>query len=531
MSGAVGTWGMARLVLRRSRVLIGGWIVVLAGMAALSAGATAGLYPDESSLVAAAAAVNDIGALVALYGRVYDPTSLGAVSMIKLGGFGAVFVAMLSVVLVVRHTRAEEESGRAELLGATAIGRLAPLLGVGVAVLLTNLVLAAATALGLIAAGLPADGSVAFGVAWGGVGLAFAAIAALCAQLTSSGRAATSASAVVLAIVYLLRAVGDAAEPSGPWWLSWLSPIGWGQQFRPFAGNRWWVLGITLVFTAVVGAVALVVADRRDLGTGVFAVRPGPAGAVPRLRSPMALAWRLQRASFFGWAVLFAAFGALLGSLATNLSGFLSNEATRDFFTTLAGQKSIEDQFLAIELAFAGIVASAYGISTVVHLRTEETELRAEPVLATAVGRLRWSAGHLVIAFGGTAMLVVVFGLGAGATYAASMGDAGRFGSVLEAALVHVPAAWVVVAITVLAFGAAPRAIAAGWVSLTAFVLLAELGPLLELNHWFMDLSPFTHVPKLPGATFSALPLAVLAAVAVGLTVAGLAGLQRRDIL
>src|SRR5690606_4296871 len=134
VSGAVGTWGMARLVLRRSRVLIGGWILVLAGMAALSAGATAGLYPDESSLVAAAAAVNDIGALVALDGRVYDPTSLGAVSMIKLGGFGAVFVAMLSVVLVVRHTRAEEESGRAELLGATAIGRLAPLLGVGVAV-------------------------------------------------------------------------------------------------------------------------------------------------------------------------------------------------------------------------------------------------------------------------------------------------------------------------------------------------------------------------------------------------------------
>lgn len=531
MSAFAGTWPLIRLVIRRSRVMLGAWIAVFVLMAAFSAAATVGLYPDVGSRVEAAEAINRTSALVALYGRVYDPTSLGAVSMIKLGGFGALFVAMLTVVLVVRHTRAEEEAGRTELVEATAVGRLAPMAAVLSVVVVAMLLLAALTAVGLVATGLPADGSLAFGLAWAGVGVAFAAIAAFIAQLTTSARTATSLSSAVLAFVYLLRAVGDAADENGPRWLSWLSPIGWGQQFRPFAGNRWWVLLITLGFSVVVTAVAFAVAVRRDLGSGVFQVRPGPAVGPRRLRTPMALAWRLQRVSFLGWAFMFLFFGALLGSLVTNLSGFFDSPSAREFFAALGGEKGIEEQFLAVELSFAGIIASAYGIATVIHLRTEETELRAEPVLATAVSRLRWSAGHLVIAFAGSAVLVVLFGIGAGLTYGASTGDLGRALPVVGASLVHIPAAWMLSAITVLALGLAPRAVTVGWGALAAFVLIGELGPLLKLNHWIMDLSPFTHVPKLPGGAFSAVPVLVLLGLAVAMVAVGLSGLRRRDIL
>jgi len=527
----VGTWSMARLALRRSRVMLAAWIATFAAMAAISAAATVGLYPDVASRMVAAEGINRITALVALYGRVYDPTSLGAVSMIKLGGFGAVFVAMLSVVLVVRHTRAEEEQGRVELVGATAVGRLAPLAGIFVVVVGSNLVLALATALGLIATGLPADGSIAFGLAWAGVGVAFGAIAALVAQLTTSSRSATSLSAVILALVYLLRAIGDATDENGPWWLSWLSPIGWGQQFRPFAGNRWWVLLVIIGFSLMTGVAAGIIAWRRDLGTGIIQVRPGPAVGPAHLGSPLALAWRLQRISSAGWAVMFVCFGALLGSLVTNLSGFVNNPATRDLFALLGGNKAIEQQFLAVELAFAAIIASAYGISTVVHLRTEEGELRAEPVLATAVSRLRWSAGHLLMAFGGTALMIVLFGLGSGLTYGAQVGDLSQAATMVGAAVLHVPAAWVLVGITVLAFGLTPRLIALGWAALALFVFLGEVGPLLKLNGWIMGLSPFWHSPKLPGDDFTVVPVLGLTTAAAVLLVVGLAGLSHRDIV
>ncbi len=45
-----------------------------------------------------------------------------------------------------------------------------------------------------------------------------------------------------------------------------------------------------------------------------------------------------------------------------------------------------------------------------------------------------------------------------------------------------------------------------------------------------MDLSPFAHAPKLPGGSFSALPIALLLAVAAIIGGIGLVALRRRDI-
>ena len=189
------------------------------------------------------------------------------------------------------------------------MGRRAPLAAALAVALVVNLVLAVLTAAALAAAGLPVDGSAAFGLAWAGVGLAFAAIAAVAAQLTTSARTAIAISAAILACVYVLRAVGDAAGQAGLRWLTWLSPIGWAQQFRPYAGNRWWVLLITVGFAVAVAVAALALAARRDLGAGLLSERSGPASAGRSLRSPLALAWRLHRGALLGWAVGFALVG------------------------------------------------------------------------------------------------------------------------------------------------------------------------------------------------------------------------------
>lgn len=530
MTRFANTGRLTRLALRRDRLMIAAWTGVFMMMAGVSARGTVGLYPTIESRVAAADTINNARALIALYGRIYDPTSLGAVAMIKMGGLGSVFVALLAIAIVTRHTRADEEAGRVELVGSTATGRLAPLAAALTTAAITSAAVGTSTAGALMLADLPADGSIVFGFAWMSVGIAFAAIAAIVAQITTSGRSTTAISGAILGAVYVVRAVGDVAGDAGLRWLVWLSPVGWAQQFRPFAGNRWWVLIITLGFAAVASGIAFVLSARRDLYTGLIPERPGPRSASPHLDSPIALSWRMNRAAVLGWFIGFTLFGALMGSLATTVADFFNNPSARDFFLKLGGEKILVDAYFAVELSISALIAAAFGIQIISRLRTEEIAGRADPILTTAIGRTRWVMSYVMVAIAGSAVLMLLAGSASGLTYGIQKGDLGQTWRILGAATAHLPAIWVMIGIALTAFGLLPKFTSAGWAVLVGFILLSELGPLLDLSHWVMDISPFAHVPKLPGGTFSATPLVALSAIAAGLMAAGLAGARSRDI-
>lgn len=525
-----GTAALLRLALRRDRIFASVWVLIFVIMAASSASASQSLFTTVQSRVSAAAGVNGTPAMLALYGRVFDPTSLGAVSMFKVGAMGAALVGLVAIFMVVRHTRAEEESGRLELVGATVVGRYAPLTAALLMAVGTVLVLALLTTLSLIGTGLPAAGALAFGLHWAGAGIAFAAVGGVAAQVTESARTANGIGAAVLAAAYLLRAAGDATGVDTSTWLSWISPIGWAQQVRPFAGDRWWVLAYLIVFTVLVSALAYALVARRDHGAGLLAGRPGPAVASPRLRSPLALAVRLHRGSFAGWLTGVAVGGLVLGSIASQVGDFLDTPQARDMIMKLGGERGITDAFLAAEMGIIALIVSAYGISATLRMRAEETSLRAEPILATRTSRLRWAASHLTVALVGSALLLVAVGLFAGFAHGAAVDDFGRMGSVLVAALVQLPAVWVLIGITVAVFGLAPGLIMVGWGALVLFLVLGTLGEVLGLPGWMTDLSPFTHIPKLPGGTLSATPLIMLTLIAAVLLAAGLSAFRRRDI-
>ena len=68
------------------------------------------------------------------------------------------------------------------------------------------------------------------------VGFFFAAVAAVTAQLASTGRAASGLAGAVLGASFLVRAIGDVNETN----LSLVSPIGLGQGTRPYDGDRLW---------------------------------------------------------------------------------------------------------------------------------------------------------------------------------------------------------------------------------------------------------------------------------------------------
>ncbi|MGE7433393.1 ABC transporter permease [Kitasatospora sp. NPDC001175] len=529
MNGLAGTGTLLRLALRRDRIMLPAWVYAITAMT-ISTGYSFGtLYGTASAREQFARGMNTNGSLRALYGTVYD-AGVGGLTAWRMGAFGAALAGLMSILLVVRHTRADEEDGRLELVGAGAVGRRAPLTAALLTVLLADLLLAALVAAGLAALGQPAGGALAFGSALAVTGLVFAALAGVAAQAVETGRAASGTASAALGLGFVLRAAGDS--DSRTHWLSWLSPLGWSEQVRPFADNRWWAVALGLLAACALAASAYVLVGRRDLGAGLLPRRPGPASAAPALRSQLALARRLQSATLYGWCAGFAVAGAVFGSVAKGAATLVGdNQQVGDILHRIGGQGSFADAYLATILGLFGMVAAVYAVQCVQRLRGEETAGRAEPVLASAVSRSAWAGGHLLFALLGSAVLLATGGLAAGLTAGATLGDLPRrLGALVGGALVQLPAVWLTAAAVLAVFGLRPRWTSAGWGMPAAFLVIGWLGPVLRLGRPILDLSPFTHLPHLPGGTVSARPLLWLTAVAAGLAAAGLAGLNRRDL-
>ncbi|GIH14481.1 ABC transporter permease [Rugosimonospora africana] len=533
MSALAGTGTLTRLALRRDRILIPVWVAGLTLVMVASASSVDSLYPTLESRRQLAAGLANDSSVLAIYGPANALDTTGGMTMWKPGGLVFVLIGLMSLLIVVRHSRAEEESGRLELVGSGVVGRHAPLTAALLTAAIADVAVAALVALGMIGVGAPAAGSIAAGLSFAACGLVFAAIAAIAAQVTEGARAANGLAGTVLGLSYLLRAGGDSAGSGGASWLSWLSPIGWCQQVRSYAGERFWVLAFPVAFALLVVGAGYLLAARRDLGAGLVAAGSGPASAAARLRSPMALAWRLQRGALLGWAVGFAVVGVVVGSIGNGIKGLIGDNATvSDVLTRLGGRGGVIDAYLSTVLGMLGLVAAVYAVQAVLRLRSEETGLRAEPLLATRVGRIGWAVSHVAFAVLGSAGLLAVAGLLAGVTYGAEAGDlGGQLPRVLGAALVQVPAVWVLAGIAVAVFGLIPRlSVGGAWTVLGLSILIGEFGPLLRLNHWAVDVSPFAHVPRVLGATPEVQPLIWLLAIAALAGVLGLVGLRRRDI-
>jgi len=523
-----GTGALVRLALRRDRVLLPAWVLGLSLMVVFSVSATKDLYPTKQSLVSAAETINATAALVAMYGKVYDPTSVGALSLIKLTAFGAALVAILFVFVAVRHTRSEEEAGRLELVSAGVVGRAAPLSAALVVGMGASLVLGALTTIGLGLVGLPWVGAVSFGLGWALSGVVFTAIGGVTAQITTSGRAAIGLGMAAVGVSYAMRAVGDLAS-GDPGWLSWLSPIGWSQQIRPFAGDRWWVVALPVVATAALVPLAFTLRSHRDLGSGLLPDRPGPArGGITGVSG---LAWRLQRGMFFAWVVGAVLMGLVLGSIAHNVTGLLTSPGMRKYIVLLGGEQGLTDAFLAAEVGILGALVAAYAVTATARLRFEESEGHAELLLATATTRTRWAASHFVLALFGVAVIMLVAGAAIGFSHGLAVHDVGRQTyRLVGAAAAQVPAAWVMAGIVMVLFGWVPRWVAGAWGVLVAFIVLGEFGPLWQLPQWVLDLSPFEHSPTLPGGAVGASQLGLLLTAAALLAVAGFARWSTRDL-
>jgi len=527
MTRFTGTVTLIRLILRRDRVRLPIWLLALVGLTAYSVAAVQGLYDTPEAMATYAATVGSSGASIAMTGPPTALDTVGGITVFEVTPTAIIGIALMAVFLTLRHTRADEEAGRTELLRAGVLGRNADLLATGIVVSGASLVVGLGVAVSFLAAGLPTPGSLLYGASVASVGLVFTAVGLVAGQVSEHSRSASGLALAFLGVAYLLRAVGDVQES----WLTWLSPIGWAQAVAAFGDERWWPLAPAVLLAAGLAALGGWLTTRRDIGAGLVAPRPGPADAAPWLGTPLGLALRLQRGAILGWTAGVGAMGVAFGSLGEDVQDMISgNEQLEEIFARTSGGASIVDAYFAMTFMLTALLAAGFTVSSALRLHTEETALRAEPLLATPLSRGRWALGWLTVTALGTAVTLLAAGVGCAATYALVSGDASSLATLVGAQVSYLPACLTLGGVGFVLLGWWPRAGTAAWAVLAVCVVIGWLGELLGLPAWLQDASPFSRTPGVPVADFALAPVAWITLIVAALAALGVAGLRRRDL-
>ena len=536
-------------------VLFNAVIVVLLGSA---------LMPDAASRAEFMSIVEN-PALLAMVGPLHPsaPDTMGALYVLMMLVFMGIGVAIMNVFLIVRHTRADEELGRYEVLRSLPVGRLANVNAAMLTAVVVNVILAVLSALSMWGAMALTDepmgwgAALLWGAALGALGLAFAGIAALFSQLSSNARGASSFSFALLGLFYFLRAGADMA-PDEYGFLAYLSPFGLMSRTWVYIDNIWWpvlaILGFAVVFTAL----AYWLCGIRDIDQGIIPARPGKAHGGLLMKSAFGLNFRLLRTSIIVWIVVLFITGLAYSVVLEDIDTFVAgNEMYRNM---LLGPSGLLDQievdapiYVIIEQMNAVVNAAGFTITQlfanmigfmmamiatvpvlmfILKARAEEKAIRAELIFATATSKTKYLAGFVAIAFVSAILIQAAQALGLYAMVPSVLDNPDelplRF--LLESVLVYVPAMWIMGGLTALLVGLFPRR--AGWIwAYYGFTFFAMMyGRMLPDIAWLANLTPMGWVPQLPMDTISWPVLAVKAVVGVALAAAGLWLYSKRDI-
>lgn len=525
-----GTGMLFRFYLRRDRTVIAAWLVITTALTVGMAASFPVLFPTEQERQALAATMRN-PAVTAMVGPAYslDNYHYGAMIAHEMLLFTAVAAGIMSILLVLRHTRQDEESGRLEMVRSLPVGRLAnTAAALGVAAC-ADAGLAVSAAAGLAALGIETVdfyGSLLYGAVLGAAGLFFAAATALIAQVTQGARAASGISFAVLGGSYLVRAAGDVSSEA----LALASPLGLILRSQVYVHNRWWPIGVLLLVTAAVAVLALCLNGLRDLGAGLIPERAGRSHAGRWLAGPLGLTLRLQRTSLIAWSAAMFVVGASYGSVFGDIETFFASSELMQRFLPPADGSALTEQFVAVIILVQGMIGTVPPLLTVLRLNAEERANRTEPVLSGAVSRHALLGRYILVAACAAALLQFLSALGFWLASRAVLSEPLPLESIFGASFAYVPAVLFFVGLGAVCVGMMPRAAVLVWLYLGYSFLVMYLGAPLRFPGWLKLLTPFGYVPALPVEPMDWKAAAVLTALAVLLAAMGMAAYRRRDV-
>lgn len=522
---------MLRFMLRRDRIQLPIWIISITIAILVTLVSFDELYPTQAERQATAMMMTN-PASVAMTGPNFylEDYTFGAMMSHQMLGMTGIVVALMSIFLIVRHTRKEEETGRAELVRASVVGRHASVTAALTLALATNLTLAIIVALSMGSLQIESVtwvGSFLFGFGLAAIGLCFSAIAVLFVQFFEHGRSVSGVSAGLVAVTFSLRAIGDMQES----FLSWLSPIGWTQQTSAFVDNNWYPLLISLLFATVIIAIAYPLSTKRDVGSAMVQPRRGKANASAILTNPIGLAFRLQRTNIIVWCFALLLFGMAYGSFLGEAEEMMASlgESMEVFLPELNGSL-LADSFAAMFMSVSAMIASIPALQSILRLRSEEKNGRIEVLLANVISRSRLLGSYMVVATLNTVLLLFMAGLGMGLAGSQSMNESRYLLDLIIAGISFAPAIWVAIGVAVVLFGWFPKRTSYSWAIIVYAFIVFYFGSILQMSEWMMDLSPFNHVPAIPAESFDWVSTVLLTGLAAIFVVVGWIGFRRRDL-
>lgn len=522
---AAGARSLFRVALGADRVRLAPFVAIVAVLSASSILAYLWIFPDDADRIAVASTLGSNPALTLVFGQARELVTADGFNAWRAGQLGALLAGVMGALAVVRNTRGEEDSDRAELIASSVLpraGRLAVAAAIStvaaIAVGLVSFLLTVLCGGGLLVSGLL---SATFAVS----AFLFGAVAALACQIGSDARVSSTIAIGIIAVTYVIRGYLDFSESAAGW--IWLSPFGWFDQTLAATENRWWPLLLALGVAVLLYALSFALESRRDYGRGLIAQRPGPARA-KLSKTAWGLALKLHGGVVGSWLLGFAIVGGLFGNVVTTIGSVLEENPLAAAGT--AAPQNLTFVFLSMFLQVFAIIAAIMGVQVVMRIYDEETAYRAEPLLATPLRRRAFFASHAVIALLGPALGLIIAGTSLGLV-ATSQDPSLNLGQIIGQAAVTVLAVWVLVGLALAAVGAAPQRRIIGWAGVLLTFALTIIGPTFNLWNWALSISPLRHVPNLANEAGHGVGWIWLIGITVALLTAGFAGYRRRDII
>ncbi len=525
-----GTGSILKLIFRQDRFKISVWLLCLILITISVAYAYPEVYKTEEDIMGFILTMQN-PAMEAMLGPVYDANNppVAAVFAHEMLLFTVIAAAIMNILLIGRSTRTDEEDGRLELLLSLPVGRLSHITAVMLEALILNALLAILTGAGLSAVqtnGITPESSFLYGSILGSAGFLFAAITALFAQLAKTSRGATGLSFTVLIISYIIRAIGDVSSEA----LSLISPLGWTVRTGVFIDNKWWPVILPLAIGIIITAVVFYLNQIRDLGGGFIPEMKGKTRASALLKTPLGFVFRMQRTNIIAWAIgmflLSAAFGAILG----DLEEYYADLDILQAFLAANPDYTLTEQFVAMLFVILSIISAIPVVMVVLKLKGEENKNRTEHIYSRAVSRTGMLASYMIMAIIVSIIMQTLTAVGLWATSYSILDQTLSLGKTLNAALVFLPAIWVLIALGIFLMGLFPKATSGIWLYFAFCFIVIYLGELLKFPDWLMNLSSFTHVPQLFVEEGDILSLTILTLLAILITIIGFIGYRKRDI-
>ena len=525
------TWILVKLALRRERITSCVWIILTAGLTAMLVIGLGEAMDYESRMQMLPVIENP--AMIAMMGPIIgiDNFTPGAMYTTFMLLFTAIAVVIMNIMLVVRHTRADEEKGRYEVLRSLPTGRLANLNAAIILAIIINAILAILTGLLMFAVGdesMCFNGSMLWGALLGSVGLFFAAVAAVFAQVSSSSKGASGYSLFVMGFFYLLRAVGDVGMEV----LSLISPLGLILRGEAYVSNNWLPVFVLIGLGGITTAIAYRFNITRDIDQGLLPDRKGSATGGMLLKSPFGFTLKLSKAGLIIGCITMFVLAGSYGTILGDIDGFLE---TNEFYSQLI--LWVDD--IPTPVLFVGTIHYMMAMITlipmilyVMRVRSEEKDVRAELVIATPVCKYKYLGGFAFISFVSGIILQFLVALGLWLSAYGVLDDISEFplDTIIIGSMVYIPALWVMIGLLIFLIGILPKATGVIWAIYGMFFLFGLLGGMDIFPQWLTNISPFTYIAQYPMEDINWLSMILLVIIATVLTIVGFMGYRRRDV-